>query len=292
MNILIGANVRFLKNEQLLGCVKETLSYGANTFMFYTGPTQSTLRFDIDDTLSYKAYKLMIDNNINSNDVIVHAPYIINLGNKSDIDKHKFYIDFLVKELERVRLLGFNKLVLHPGNAINISKEEAINNISNAINIAFESEKDTMILLEYMAGKGNEVGSSINDLKLIMKNIKDKNRIGVVLDTCHMNDSGIDLKQFESFLDEFDKEIGINKIKCMHINDSKNEISSHKDRHENIGYGTIGFDTLLNIVYNKRLEGIPMILETPYINRNSKEEVSPYKYEIDNFKNKKFTSFK
>lgn len=292
MNLIIGSHVRFNKSEQLLGSVKEAISYNANTFMFYTGPTQSTIRYDIDDNLSYEAYKLMIDNNIDSNNVIVHAPYIINLANNTDKRKHEFYIDFLIKELERVRLLGFNKLVLHPGSAVGVSREEGIKSIALGINLAFASEKETMILLEYMAGKGNELGTNISELKSIIDLIEDKDRIGICLDTCHINDSGIDLKSFDKFLDEFDKEIGINKIKCVHINDSMNTIASHKDRHQNIGYGTIGFDTLINVIYNPRLEGLPFILETPYINRNSKDEVPPYKEEIENIRNKKFIDFK
>jgi deoxyribonuclease IV len=292
MNIIIGSHVRFNKSDQLVGSVKEAISYNANTFMFYTGPTQSTLRYDIDDNISYEAYKLMLDNNIDSNNVIVHSPYIINLANNSDERKYKFYIDFLIDELNRVNTLGFNKLVLHPGSAVNVSRSDGIRNIANGINIAFSSSNDVIILLEFMSGKGNELGTSINELKAIIDLIEDKNRIGVCLDTCHMNDSGIDLKEFDKFLDEFDKEIGIDKIKCIHVNDSINSIGSHKDRHENIGYGTIGFDTLINVIYNSRLNNIPFILETPYINRNSKEETPPYKYEIECIRNKKFTSFK
>lgn len=290
--MIIGSHVSFNKSNQLLGCVRDSIEYGSNTFMFYTGPTQSTMRFPIDDNLSYQAFKLMLDNNIDPNNVIVHSPYIINLANNSDIEKYNFYIKFLTDELNRVKFLGFDKLVLHPGSAVNVSVDEGIKSIANAINIAFSKTTDVSILLEYMAGKGNEIGSSINELKCIIDLIEDKNRIFVCLDTCHMNDSGIDLNKFDEFLDIFDNEIGIDKIKCIHVNDSMNPMSSHKDRHENIGYGTIGFNVLLNIVYNKRLVDVPFILETPYIDRNTKEERPPYKHEIDNFKKKKFTSFK
>ena len=149
-----------------------------------------------------------------------------------------------------------------------------------------------MILLEFMAGKGNEVGTSIDELKSIIDGIEDNNRIGVCLDTCHMNDSGIDISQFDKFLNEFDSKIGISKIKCIHVNDSLNDLGSHKDRHANIGYGTIGFDNILNVVYNSRIKDIPFILETPYINRNTNESYAPYKYEIENIRNKKFIDFK
>ena len=290
MSLIIGSHVAFNNNEELLGCVKEAVSYGANTFMFYT--TQSTYRRDINDNLSYEAHKLMLDNNIDASNVIVHAPFVINLANNTDKRKYNFYIDFLTGELKRVKSLGFEKLVLHPGNAIGITKEEGIKSIANAINIVFSRESDVMILLEFMAGKGNEIGTNMYELKAILDLIEDKDRIGICLDTCHMNDSGIDLKSFDSFLDEFDKVLGINKIKCFHINDSMNIKGAHKDRHENIGYGTIGFDTFISIIYNRRLDGVPFILETPYINRNTKEERPPYKYEIDNIRNKKFTLFK
>ena len=292
MDLIIGSHVSFTSKEQLLGSVKEAISYGSNTFMFYTGGRQSTIRTGINDDLTYQAYKLMLENNINSENVIVHSPYIINLANKSDERKYEFYIDFFIDEIKRVKQLGFNRIVLHPGSAVNCTKEEGINNIINALNKVISNTKDVIILLETMAGKGNEIGSKLEEIKQIIDNIKDNNRVGVCLDTCHLNDSGIDLNHFEEYLDQFDKEIGINKIKCVHVNDSYNEISSHKDRHQNIGYGTIGFKTLLNVVYSKRLEGIPFILETPWVNRNTKEEYPPYKFEIENFRNKTFKEFK
>ena len=291
MNLIIGSHVSFNSKAQLLGSVREALSYNANTFMIYTGGAQSTLRSDINSEYTYEAFKLMIENNINPKNVIVHAPYIVNLANKSDINKYNFYIEFLVNELNRVNELGLDKMVLHPGSATTCTKEEAISNIAEAINKIYENTTDVMILLEYMAGKGNEVGSSIGELKGIIDKINDKDRIGVCIDTCHMNDSGIDIAKFDEFLDEFDREIGIDKIKCVHVNDSLNPIGSHKDRHANIGYGTIGFDNLINVVYNDRLEGIPFILETPYINRNNKDAYAPYKMEIESIRNKKFINF-
>lgn len=292
MNLIIGSHVSFNNKEQLLGSVKEALSYNANTFMFYTGSTQSTQRSQINDSLTYEAFKLMVDNNIISDNVIVHAPYIINLANRQDESKVKFYIDFFVDELNRVKSLGFNKIVLHPGSAVNCTKQEGINNIILGLNEVISKSSDVIILIEYMAGKGNEVGSCIDELKLIIDGVADKNRIGVCLDTCHMNDSGIDINEIDAFLDEFDSKIGLDKIKCFHINDSLNDKGAHKDRHANIGYGTIGFDTLINVIYNKRLENVPFILETPYVNRNSKDEFAPYKYEIENIRNKKFEDFK
>ncbi len=291
MDLIIGSHVSFTNKDQLIGSVKEAISYGANTFMFYTGSTQSTSRSILNDELTYEAYKLMVDNNINSDNVIVHAPYIVNLANRIDEDKYNFYVNFLAEELNRVKQLGFNKIVLHPGSAVNCSREDGLKNIIDGLNTIFSKTEDTIVLLETMAGKGNELGINIEEIKTIINGIKDKNRIGVCLDTCHLNDSGIDINEFDKYLDLFDKELGIELIKCVHVNDSMNPINSHKDRHQNIGYGTIGFDTLNKVVHNKRLEGIPFILETPWVNRNKDDEWAPYKYEIENFRNNKFVDF-
>ena len=291
MNLIIGSHVSFNNKKQLLGSVEEAISYNANTFMIYTGGAQSTMRSAINDELTYEGYKLMLENNINTKNVIVHAPYIVNLANKSDKTKYDFYIDFFIKELDRCKMLGLDKIVLHPGSATTCSKEEAIENIAHGINLVYKSTTNTMILLEFMAGKGTEVGTSIDELKAIIDKIDDKDRIGVCLDSCHMNDAGVDISKIDDFLDEFDSKIGIDKIKCFHINDSMNQINSHKDRHANIGYGTIGFNNLLNIVYNKRLEGIPFILETPYINRNQSDAYAPYKMEIESIRKKEFIDF-
>lgn len=292
MNLIIGSHVSFNNKEQLLGSVKEALSYNANTFMIYTGSTQSTSRSELRDECTYEAYKLMLENNIDSNNVIVHAPYIINLANRKDEDKFIFYCDFLANELDRCKKLGLNKIVLHPGSATTCTKEEAIKNIIDGINYVYNKTTDTMILLEFMAGKGTEVGTSIDELKCIIDGINDKDRIGVCLDTCHMNDSGVDISKFNDFLSEFDSKIGISKIKCVHVNDSLNDLGSHKDRHANIGYGTIGFDNIINVVYCDKLNNIPFILETPYVNRNTNDSYAPYKYEIENIRNRKFIDFK
>lgn len=290
MNLIIGSHVSYNNKSQLLGSVKEALSYKANTFMFYTGAPQNTNRSVIEDSLTMEAYKLMKENNIVLEKVIVHAPYIVNLANFNNFD---FSVSFLINEVERCSTLGIKYLVLHPGSAVNCSREEAINNISKGLNLILDNDYDVTILLETMAGKGNEMGKTFEELKAIIDKIKHQDKIGVCIDTCHLNDAGYDMSKFDIVLDNFDKVIGINKIGCIHVNDSKNEISSHKDRHENIGFGTIGFDNLIKIIYNERLESIPKILETPYVTKddNSKEKVyPPYKYEIEMIRNKKFDS--
>ena len=282
--MLIGSHVSFNKNSQLLGSVEEALKYGANTFMFYTGAPQNTNRCIIDKNNINKAIILMNKNYIDYSNVVVHAPYIINLCNENNFS---FSVKFLKEELKRCNILGIKKLVLHPGSHIGLGENIGLNYIIKGLNEVLDNTNyDVTILLETMSGKGTELGTSINQLKYIIDNIHDNKHIGVCLDTCHLNDSGINLEYFDDYLEEFDKLIGINKIGCIHINDSKNSINSHKDRHENIGFGTIGFNTLIKIIYNKKLENIPKILETPYVDKL----YPPYKYEIDMIRNKKFNN--
>ncbi len=279
--LYIGSHVGFNKNSQLLGSVLEASSYGANTFMFYTGAPQNTMRYPIDDKLTNEAIKKMKEVGINFSKVVVHAPYIINLCNEANFD---FSVSFLKGEVERVSKLGVKYMVLHPGSHVGLGIDKGIENIISGLNLVLDGKTDVTILLETMAGKGSEVGSTMDEIKRIIDGVKDKSHIGVCLDTCHLNDAGYSMEDFDKYLDEFDKIIGIDKIGCIHINDSKNILSSHKDRHENIGFGTLGFDNLIKIIYNERLGEIPRILETPYVDR----EYPPYKYEIEMIRNKKF----
>ena len=279
--LYIGSHVGFSKNNQLLGSVLEANSYGANTFMFYTGAPQNTMRNPIDDKLTNEAIEKMKEVGIEFSKVVVHAPYIINLCNEGNFD---FSVGFLKGEIIRVSDLGVKYMVLHPGSHVGLGIDKGIENIIAGLNLVLDGSLDVTILLETMAGKGSEVGSTMEEIKRIIDGVKDQKHIGVCLDTCHLNDAGFDMSDFDKYLDEFDKVIGIEKIGCIHINDSKNEISSHKDRHENIGFGTIGFNNLIIIIYNERLGEIPRILETPYVDR----EYPPYKYEIEMIRNKKF----
>ena len=273
--LIIGSHVGYKKDSGLVGSVEETLSYGANTFMFYTGAPQNTIRSSIDLDNVKKAYDLMKDNGIDKDNVIVHAPYIINLAN-SDENKFNFSCNFLSEELKRVDTFGMKYLVLHPGSHVGQGVDVGISNIIKALNLVLDKDNsDVMILLETMAGKGSEIGRNFEEIKAIIDGVSKKNRIGVCLDTCHLNDAGYDLNNFDEVLDSFDKLIGIDKIKCIHINDSKNIISSHKDRHENIGKGTIGLDTLIKVIDCDKLKDVPKILETPYIDGKA-----PYKEEI------------
>ena len=279
--LIIGSHVGFNKDSQVLGSLDEALSYGSNTFMFYTGAPQNTRRCEINKDLVNECKKKCLDNDMDYSKVIVHAPYIINLAS-NDTEKWDFAVRFLMEECKRCEDLGINNMVLHPGSHTGCGIDTGIDNIIRGLNIILKDTK-VCILLETMAGKGTEVGSNLSEIKRIIDGVNYSN-IGVCLDTCHLNDSGIDISKFDDYLDLFDKEIGIDKVHCIHINDSKNEINSHKDRHENIGFGTIGFNNLINVIYNKRLENIPKILETPYVER----EYAPYKYEIEMIRNKVF----
>ena len=287
MEITIGSHVSFKKDQQLLGSVKEALSYGANTFMFYTGAPQNTSRSALDEQLTKEAFDLMKKNHINASDVIVHAPYIVNLANPKNED---FSVTFLKEELRRVEELGMDKVVHHPGSHVGIGLEKGIEQIANCLNKVVDRTTKVTILLETMAGKGSEIGSSFEEIKSIIDQVNYSDKIGVCLDTCHINDAGYSLENFDEVLKQFDEIIGIDKLKCIHINDSKNEIGAHKDRHENFGLGTIGFDLLIYIIYHEKLKGIPKILETPYVSveENSKDRTyPPYKFEIEMIKNKK-----
>ena len=286
--LIIGSHVSFNKKEQLIGSVKEALSYNANTFMFYTGAPQNTNRASIDDSITLSALELMKENNIDLKNVVVHAPYIVNPANNANFE---FNVNFLKQEIERVESLGVTKLVLHPGSYVKLTHDEGIKNIIDTLNQVIRKDMTVKILLETMSGKGTELGTNFDDLKYIIDNIEYNKNVGICLDTCHLNDAGYDIFKFDEILDEVDSKIGLEKVGCIHINDSKNLKSSHKDRHENIGLGTIGFDALINVIYNKRLDNVPKILETPYVTNSdeSKDKIyPPYKSEIEMIRNKKF----
>lgn len=282
--LLIGSHVSFKSSEQLLGSVKEAISYNSTCFMFYTGAPQNTKRCKLDYGLTLKAVNLLHENNISLKNLVIHAPYIINLANNLNKDKYLFSINFLSEEINRANMLGIKRVVLHPGCFTSLSLDDGINNIINALNLVIKPNLDVSICLETMAGKGTEVGFKLEHIKKIIDGVKYKDKLMVCLDTCHLNDAGYDMSNFDKFLDDFNNIIGIEKIGCVHVNDSLNVLSSKKDRHANIGYGTIGFDSLIKIIYNDRLENVPKILETPYINKS----YPPYKFEIEMIRKKMF----
>lgn len=281
--LIIGSHVSFNKNEQLLGSVKEALSYNANALMIYTGAPQNTVRMPINLEYKEKAFELINKYNLK---IIVHAPYIINLANDKNYD---FNIRFLKEEIKRVEELGLNILVIHPGSHVNLGIEKGIKNIIDTLNQSLTKDQKVIVCLETMAGKGSELGINFDQLKQIIDNVELKDKIGLCLDTCHLNDSGYNISEIDKILDEIDKKIGLDKVKCVHINDSKNILNSKKDRHENIGLGTIGFDNLIKVIYNEKLKDVPKILETPYVS-DENNKYPPYKFEIEMIKNKQMNT--
>ncbi|MDO8168162.1 deoxyribonuclease IV [Candidatus Phytoplasma melaleucae] len=283
--IIIGSHVSFKKPLMYLGALRQALSFGANTFMIYSGPPQNTKRLEIDSGNIQKTLEEMKIKQLSWNHLIGHAPYIINLSNPFII-KRTFAIDFLAQELNRFEQMKIPQMVLHPGNNLNRNKKEAIEWIASGINTIFKktSNLKIKIALETMAGKGNEIGCCFQELRDIIDLIDDKKRISVCFDTCHVFDSGYDIKDhFELVMQDFDSIINLKYLSVFHINDSKNDLGSKKDRHANIGYGSIGFMPLMKIIYHPSFLHIPKILETPFIN-----EEPPYKQEIDMIKQKKF----
>lgn len=293
--LFLGSHIGLSAPDYFLGSVKEALSYGENTFMIYTGAPQNTLRKPINTFKLEEAKKLLKENNIDLDKVIVHAPYIINLCSEKP-ETRQLARDFLVQEIKRCEEIGIKYIVLHPGSRLKQSLEVGLEQVISGLNYVFKTHPtDIVICIETMAGKGSEVGRNLEELNILIKGIISQKNIGVCLDTCHINDAGYDVGDIDNYLNKFNELIGLDKLHVIHLNDSKNPLSSHKDRHENLGYGTIGFEKLLKVVYHPLLNGIPKILETPYIikeNNNKKEAIPPYKEEIAILKNKVWYDFK
>lgn len=281
----IGSHVSMNGKEMMLGSVKEALSYGATTFMFYTGAPQNTARKPISQLRVEEAKALMEENNMNIDDIVVHAPYIINLANTIKPETFDLAVSFLKQEIERCEAIGASRLVLHPGSHVKAGDEAGLEQIVKGLNMVLKPDQKVRIALETMAGKGSELGRTFDQIQYMIENVEYNELLGVCLDTCHLNDAGYDLSQFDELLEEFDEKIGLDRLLVVHVNDSKNERGAHKDRHENIGYGHIGFEILNKVVHHPKLKDVPKILETPYIDGKA-----PYKEEIEMFKNQTFNS--
>lgn len=278
--LYLGSHVSLKAPDYFLGSIKEALSYGANACMIYTGPPSNTRRVDISKMKVQEAKSLMEENGMKMENIIVHAPYIINLANSMNPDTAKFGAEFLAQELKRVSYLGASYLVLHPGSHVKAGAEVGLQWIIDGLNeVLDQDDSNVCIALETMAGKGSECGRNFEELAIIKAGVHKSNRIGFCMDTCHIHDAGYDLTNFDSVLDEFDRILGLDSLKVLHINDSKNPIGAHKDRHENLGKGYIGFDILAQIVHHPRLDNLTKILETPYIDGKA-----PYKEEIEQLK--------
>lgn len=275
----IGSHVSMSAPDYVLGSVQEALCYGANAFMLYTGAPQNTRRKAMEDLKIKEALQLMQEHGIEKTSMIVHAPYIINLANCLKLETFELAVEFLAKEIERVKALGASTLVLHPGSHVKAGEDLGLNKIVEGLDLAMEHIGNINIALETMSGKGSELGFQFEHLQYLIEHAKYSEHLYVCLDTCHIHDAGYDLANFDQILDEFDRTIGLKRLICMHINDSKNMQGAKKDRHENIGFGEIGFEKLHAIVHHPRIEHVVKILETPYIEGNP-----PYKYEIEMLK--------
>ena len=278
----IGSRVSMSGKEMLLGSVKEALSYGANTFMVYTGAPQNTKRKAVEELNIENAQKYMMQNNIDT--FIVHAPYIINLANSINQDIYKLGVDFLSQEINRTIKMGSNIIVLHPGSHVGAGLDIGIDYIADGLNHILTKDTDCFIALETMAGKGSEIGRSFEELAKIYDKVHCNEKLRICFDTCHVHDAGYDIvHSFDKVIDNFDKILGIKNIAVFHINDSKNPCGANKDRHANIGEGYIGYDCLHKIVHDQRFLNVPKILETPYIpdTSNPKHTYAPYKKEIE-----------
>ena len=283
----LGSHVKMRGKEMFLGSAKEAASYGANAMMIYTGAPQNTVRKDLSLMKIEEGKKYMEDHGIE--EVVVHAPYIVNLGNNKDQNKYEFAIEFLANELKRAVALGAKQVTLHPGAHVGLGKKAAIENIVHGLDEALKASKDVSVALETMAGKGTEVGRTFEELAEIIEKCSENGRLSVTFDTCHVNDAGYDVKNgFDDVLNEFDQIIGLNRLKVVHLNDSKNECGAHKDRHANIGFGTIGFTSLNYIAHHPQLKDVPKIMETPYVGEDKKNSFAPYAYEIAMLKNQTF----
>lgn len=275
--------------EMLLGSAKEAVSYGANTFMFYTGAPQNTRRKEIGELMIEPAWDYMKEHGIEQ--ILVHAPYIINLGNAVKLETFELAVEFLAKEIERTVACKSHVLILHPGAHVGEGADIGIRQIVKGLNEVLTPNMDCFVALETMAGKGSEVGRSFEELARIYDGVTCNDKLRVCFDTCHTSDAGYDvIHHFDDVMEEFDRILGKDQIAVFHVNDSKNVPGAAKDRHANIGFGEIGFDALYGIVHHPDFADVPKILETPYIPdpQDKKKTYAPYRREIEMLKTGRF----
>ncbi|MCT2160224.1 deoxyribonuclease IV [Granulicatella adiacens] len=287
--MLIGSHVSMSGKDMLLGSAKEAYSYGANVMMVYTGAPQNTRRKPIEELNAEIGKKFMAENGIK--EVVVHAPYIINLANTTKEGYIDFAIDFLKEELRRAEAVGATQVVLHPGSHVGAGVDVGLNQIIYGLNQVITKDQTVQIALETMAGKGTELARTFEELARIIDGVTYNEHLSVTFDTCHVHDAGYDIKNdLSGVLTQFDKTVGLDRIKVLHINDSKNPVGAHKDRHENFGFGEIGFDALMNVIQVPEFKNLPKILETPWIKVEDKVQIAPYKKEIEMIRSGKFDS--
>lgn len=277
--MLLGSHVSMSGKEMMLLSAKEAASYQANAMMVYTGAPQNTRRKAISELNIPQAQEFMKTHGIE--EVVVHAPYIINLANTTKEGYLDFAIEFLREELRRAEAIGATQVVLHPGSHVGAGVDVGITQIVKGLNEVLDKQQKVQIALETMAGKGTELGRSFEELARMIDGVTHNELLSVTFDTCHVHDAGYNLKEdLSGVLTDFDKVIGLDRLKVLHINDSKNVRGAHKDRHANFGFGEIGFEALMNVVNEPRFATIPKILETPYVGEDKKNQKAPYRYEI------------
>ena len=285
----IGSHVGMSGKEMFLGSVKEALSYGADTLMVYTGAPQNTRRKAIEELRGEEGWNLMKEKGMD--EIVIHAPYIINLANTVKPETYELAVEFLAKEIERTAAMGSKVLILHPGAHVGAGEEAGIRRIIEGLNTVLTADTPVNIALETMAGKGSEIGRNFEELARIYDGVVQNDKLRVCFDTCHTSDSGYDIiHHFDDVMESFDRLLGKDQIAVFHINDSKNIPGAAKDRHENIGFGEIGFNAISTIVHHPDFESVPKILETPYIPSvtKAKKSYAPYKYEIEMLRTNRF----
>lgn len=282
-DIKLGCHVGMAGKDMFLASAREAASYGANVFMLYTGAPQNTRRKEISELNIDAGWEYAHEHGIN--EIVVHAPYIINLANTVKPETYELAVEFLEKEIVRTAAMRSRILVLHPGSHVNAGEQAGIAQIVKGLNTVLnQNDDDVFIALETMAGKGSEIGRSFEELKAIYDGVDRKERLRVCFDTCHVNDAGYDIvNHYDEVFAEFDRVIGLEQIAVFHVNDSLNPLGAHKDRHANIGKGTIGYDTLHRLVHDENFANVPKILETPWLceEGSAKKTIPPYKEEIE-----------
>ncbi len=282
-DIKLGCHVGMAGKDMFLASAREAASYGANVFMLYTGAPQNTRRKEIFELNIDAGWEYAHEHGIN--EIVVHAPYIINLANTVKPETYELAVEFLEKEIVRTAAMKSRILVLHPGSHVNAGEQAGIAQIVKGLNTVLnQNDDDVFIALETMAGKGSEIGRSFEELKAIYDGVDRKERLRVCFDTCHVNDAGYDIvNHYDDVFAEFDRVIGLEQIAVFHVNDSLNPLGAHKDRHANIGKGTIGYDTLHRLVHDENFANVPKILETPWLceEGSAKKTIPPYKEEIE-----------
>lgn len=277
--VKLGSHVSMSGKKMLLGSSEEANAYKANTFMIYTGAPQNTRRKPIEELNIEKGQEHMDAHGMS--DIVVHAPYIINIANTTKPATFELGVEFLQSEIERTAALGAKQIVLHPGAHVGAGVEKGIARIIEGLNEVLTKDQDVQIALETMAGKGTEIGRNFDELAKIIDGVTHNDKLSVCLDTCHIHDAGYNVStDFDQVLQDFDQTVGLDRIKVVHVNDSKNEQGAQKDRHANIGFGYIGFDALKYAVFHDAFKKLPKILETPYVGEDKKNRKPPYAFEI------------